>query len=257
MARAIPDWVVTDDYTDADLGVLKTGKEAEISVVERTSLDGRSCLLANKRYRPRKISHKGELQALGFDRAPTFRNDHVYRDGRRFTRRSRDARAIAGMTGYGKELLNERWHGHEFEVMERLWQAGASVPYPLESRDDGMLMEYVGDATMAAPRLAQARLGPSEVASAYEQLVENVRTFLEVGIVHSDLSAFNILWWEGTLWVIDFPQAVDIAHSPHALDFLHRDLLNVGTWFERRGLEVDPEALFADLLMVTFPIGGR
>ena len=255
MARALPPWIVDDDEcVDVDLGVLKTGKEAEISVVERTAADGRSCLLANKRYRPRKITHKGELKELGFDRAPTFRNDHVYRDGRRFTRRSRDARAIAGMTSYGKELLNERWHGHEFDVMARLWEAGGAVPYPVESRDDGMLMEYVGDATMAAPRLAQARLGPGEVTSAYDQLVENLRTFLEVGIVHSDLSAFNILWWKGELWFIDFPQAVDVAHSPHALDFLHRDLVNVCGWFARRGVDVDPDAVFAELLAVTFPM---
>jgi len=254
LARAIPDWVVLDDYTDVDLGVLKTGKEAEISVVERTAVDGRSCLLALKRYRPRTVTHKGELQELGFDRAPTFRNDHVYRDGRRFTRRSRDARAIAAMTGYGKTLLNERWHGHEHDIMSRLWEAGASVPYPVESHDGGMLMEYVGDTTAAAPRLAQARLAATEVADAYGQLLENLRTFLEVGIVHSDLSAFNILWWRGGLWFIDFPQAVDVAHSPHALDFLHRDLTNICSWFSRRGVATDPEALFAELLAVTFPM---
>jgi RIO kinase 1 len=254
LARAIPAWVIFDDCVDVDLGVLKTGKEAEISVVERTSLDGRSCLLAHKRYRPRKISHKGELQELGFDRAPTFRNDHVYRDGRRLTRRSRDARAIAGMTNYGKELLNERWQGHEFDVMTRLWDAGVRVPFPVEEQEMGMLMEYVGDPDGAAPRLAQARLGPAEIPVAFEQLMANVRTMLEVGIVHSDLSAFNILWWQGEIWIIDLPQAVDVAHSPHALDFLQRDLVNVCGWFARRGVDADPDAWFAELLAVTFPM---
>jgi RIO kinase 1 len=255
VARAIPDWVVPDDFcTDVDLGVLKTGKEAEISVVERTAADGRTCLLAHKRYRPRTISHKGELQELGFERAPTFRNDLVYRDGRRVTRRSRDARAIEQMTKYGKSLLVQKWEGHEFDVMSRVWDAGADVPYPVAATERGMLMEYVGTAAGAAPRLAQARLTAGEAVDAWEQLQANLRIILEAGIVHSDLSPFNILWWEGRVWIIDFPQAVDIAHNPHALDFLHRDVTNVCTWFARRGIDCDPDDLFADLLSVTFPL---
>jgi RIO kinase 1 len=138
--------------------------------------------------------------------------------------------------------------------MRRLWEAEACVPFPVESRDDGMLMEYIGDMTSAAPRLAQARLSGPQVRDAFEQLRHNLRTFLEVGIVHSDLSAFNILWWQDALWFIDFPQAVDLAHSPHGLDFLHRDLVNVCGWFSRRGVDADAEALFADLLAVTFPM---
>lgn len=254
MARAIPSWVITEDYVDADLGVLKTGKEAEISVIERTSTlgDGRSCLLAFKRYRPRTISHKGELQELGFQRAPTFRNDLVYRDGRNFGKRSRDRRAVERMTNYGKELLKTKWLGHELDVMSRLWQAGADVPYPVEFQGDGMLMEYVGDMAAAAPRLAQAHLTRNVLEVAFEQLVDNVRTFLEVGIVHADLSPYNILWWDDRLWFIDFPQASDIAHNPHALDFLHRDLTNVCTWFGRKGVDCDPEALFGELLALTF-----
>jgi RIO kinase 1 len=255
LARAIPDnVVVADDCVDVSLGVLKTGKEAEISVVERTAPDGRTCLLALKRYRPRTISHKGELQELGFERAPTFRNDIVYRDGRRFTRRSRDLRAIEQMTNYGKALLKEKWHGHEFDVMARLWDAGADVPYPVENHDNGMLMEYIGVAEGAAPRLAQARLTPAQVRAAWDLLLDNLRTFLEAGIVHSDLSAYNILWWDERLWFIDFPQAVDIAHSPHAFDFLHRDVTNIGRWFSRQGVDVDAEALFVELLAQTFPM---
>ncbi len=255
MARATPTWlVVDDDATDANLGVLKTGKEAEISVVDRSTADGRSCLLAYKRYRPRTISHKGELQELGFERAPTFRQDHVYRDGRRTTRNSRDTRAMERMTVYGKQLLNAKWPGREFDVMSRLWEAGADVPYPVEERHDGFLMEYLGDEFGAAPRLAQARLDRGQLAPAFEQLVENLRTFLEIGIVHSDLSAFNVLWWRDRLWFIDFPQAVDVGHSPHAFDFLHRDVANITGWFHRQGHPVDAETLFAELLSVTFPI---
>src|SRR6478736_6753452 len=94
--RAAPDWLVTDpqDYEEYDLGPLKTGKEAEVFLVERVALDGRSCLLAHKRYRPREVRYKGELQALGFQRAASFVNDRAYRNDRSISN-SRDRRAAA------------------------------------------------------------------------------------------------------------------------------------------------------------------
>jgi RIO kinase 1 len=254
--RAIPDWVISDEYTDDSLGVLKSGKEAEIFVVERTSLDNeRRCLLAHKRYRPRSVKAKGELEALGFSRASSFINDHVYREGRRF-RRSREQRAVERMTDHGKRILNERWMGFEHEVMTRVWEAEAPVPYPVGFSGDGMLLEYVGDDSRSAPTLGQARLSKSELESAAEQLVDGLRSLMEVGIVHADLSAFNLLWWGGRLLFIDFPQAVDLALNPHGLEFLHRDLENVTSWFQRRGVALDPSALFADLLNVAFPPRG-
>ena len=76
---------------------------------------------------------------------------------------------------------------------------------------------------------------------------------MEVGIVHADLSAFNLLWWGDRLSIIDFPQAVDLALNPHGLEFLQRDLDNVPGWFERRGVTLDATALFTDLLNVAFP----
>jgi len=72
------------------------------------------------------------------------------------------------------------------------------------------------------------------------------------GFAHGDLSAFNLLWWEGELVFIDFPQAVDLATNPSGLDFLHRDVLNVCRWFARRGVERDAEEVFADLLSAAF-----
>jgi len=70
------------------------------------------------------------------------------------------------------------------------------------------------------------------------------------------LSAFNLLWWRGHLLFIDFPQAVDIAENPSGLDFLHRDVINVCTWFGRRGVEHDPEVVFADLVTYAFRSEG-
>ena len=68
------------------------------------------------------------------------------------------------------------------------------------------------------------------------------------GVVHADLSAHNILWWEDRPWIIDLPQAVDLAVNVDAFDFLIRDLRNVGAWFTRRGVAFDAEAIFGELL---------
>ena len=155
--RPSPDWLVDEPYTDTDLGVLKSGKEAQVNVVERIGDDGRQCLLARKRYLPREVKAKGTLEALGVQRASTFRNDVEYREGRQF-RKSRDRRAVERMTTHGKRLLQGRWTGHEFETMQRLWEAGAAVPYPISYGDDVFDLQYVGDADAAAPQLYAARL---------------------------------------------------------------------------------------------------
>jgi RIO kinase 1 len=246
--RPQPDWLITDDvdHLEVDLGSLKTGKEAEVSVIERTYGD-RSCLLALKRYRPRTVRAKGELDALGFQRANTFMNDLAYRDGRKFAK-SRDQRAVDRMTNYGKKLVTGRWTGHELDVMKRAWDAGVNVPYPVGPRGDGMLMQFLGDAAGAAPRLVQARLGPADARRAFAQLVDNLRLLVGAGFVHADLSAYNLLWWRGEVWLIDFPQAVDITANLHAYDFLHRDVLNVCTWFGRRGVDVDADSLYGELV---------
>ena len=248
--RPVPEWLITDDvdYGEHDLGNLKSGKEAEIFVVERTSLDGtRRCLLAHKRYRPHTVTHKGELEALGFQRGNSFMNDLAYRDGRKFAK-SRDQRAAERMTNYGKKLLTGRWTGHELDMMQRAWDAGVSVPYPVGPRGDGLLMEFVGDSERAAPRLAEAKLRPPEIADAAIQLVENLRRLVGAGYVHADLSAFNILWWAGQVWLIDFPQAVDVTTNPHAFEYLHRDVTNVGHWFARHGAAFDADELYAELV---------
>ena len=103
--RTAPEWLITDEveYDELDLGRLKSGKEAEIFIIERSN-GSRSCLLAHKRYRPRSVSHKGELAELGFQRGNRFMNDLAYRDGRKFAK-SRDRRAAERMTNCGKKLL--------------------------------------------------------------------------------------------------------------------------------------------------------
>lgn len=246
-ARPVPAWLPTGETEDTVLGLLKTGKEAEVFLVERRSLDGDyACLLAHKRYRPMTAT-RGELEAQGFTRARTFVDDTVYHEGRKF-RRTRDKRAVAKMTDHGKNLLGERWVGHELDVMRTLWNAGASVPYPVELLGDGLLMELIGDESEAAPRLVSARLSASALPAAFDQVVDNLRILAGASIVHGDLSPYNVLWWDDRISIIDLPQATDLLLNPHGFDLLHRDVVRMCEWFARKGCERDAEALFADLL---------
>jgi RIO kinase 1 len=244
--RDPPHWLVPEPYTDDDLGVLKTGKEAQVSLVERAGVTGR-CLLARKLYLPREVSQKGVLEAMGVQRATQFHNDVTYREGRQF-RKSRDRRATERMSTYGKALLQERWTNHEHDVMRVLWDARVRVPYPVRFADDRFDMEYIGDRWEAAPTLARLRPRGRLLDAMWDQLVDNLRLVVAAGYAHGDLSAYNLLWWDDELWLIDFPQAVDIAANPMGLDFLHRDVVNITTWFGRQGLESDAEEVFASLL---------
>lgn len=242
--RAAPDWLPDEPYEDRPLGTLKSGKEAEVFLVERR-FASTSRLLAHKRYRPRYPA-AGELRELGFGKATRYRGDAIYKAG--WFLPARDKRALMGGSRYGHQLAGRLWPMQEWTMLSRGWQAGASVPYPVERSEDGVLMEFIGDGDGAAPRLAQARLDSDEVASAWEQLLESLRALTAAGIVHADLSAYNLLWWKGQLVLIDLPQAVEFTTNTDAYDLLHRDLENVATWFSRRGIRVDVEGLYAELL---------
>ena len=139
----MPDWVVTSFAAiDTPLGVLKTGKEADVSLLDRSVPGGQSGLLAVKTYR--SSEHR------------MFHRDSGYHEGRR-VRRSRETRAMATRTAFGRELLAGKWAMAEFEALSRLWSAGASVPYPVQLIGSELMMEFVGEPDgSAAPRLAAA-----------------------------------------------------------------------------------------------------
>jgi RIO kinase 1 len=250
--RAAPAWLTAGETEDEVLGLLKTGKEAEVFVVERRTLDGRrSAILAHKRYRPTRV-RKGELEAMGFSRARSFTNDALYHEGRKF-RRSRERRAVERMTGLGKRILADRWPAQELETLVTAHEAGVTVPYPVEFTGDGLLMQMLGDdGGVAAPRLVDARLDGAELQRAWGQFVDDVVRLTQAGVVHADLSPYNVLWWRDRLWMIDFPQAVDLVGNPHGFDLLHHDVTTMCAWFTRRGIDCDAESLYADLVATAF-----
>ncbi|SEM00590.1 serine protein kinase RIO [Streptacidiphilus jiangxiensis] len=231
-----PDWVVTElGAVDTELGIVKTGKEADVFLVER-AVPGtdRRTLMAAKRYRD------------GHHRL--FHRDSGYLEGRSH-KESRVSRAMSKRSEFGKQAIAGQWAGAEFAALSRLWLAGAAVPYPVQIVGTEILMEFVGDESgAAAPRLAQVRPEDADLDDLWSQLGHSLSLLARDGYAHGDLSAYNILVHQGRLVIIDVPQIVDVIANPRGRSFLERDVRNVGAWFVARGLpEHRVEELTAEL----------
>jgi RIO kinase 1 len=236
-----PDWVVTSSGgIDTELGIVKSGKEADLYLIERfepgpTPADPpvKTSLLAAKRYR-----------------SPDNRDFHrsaVYQEGRR-TRRSRDVRAVEKGTDYGRAFAAGMWAAAEFEALCTMYQRGAPVPYPVQVDGTELLMEFIGHDGVAAPRLAQSRDDPPALRSLLDQVIDAMRLFARAGYIHGDLSPYNLLVHDGRVVVIDLPQIVDAIANPNGIGLLHRDCANIADWFTRKRVALDVEELFGELL---------
>jgi RIO kinase 1 len=176
-----------------------------------------------------------------------FHRDAGYVEGRR-VRRSRETRAMANRTGFGRELLAGQWAAAEFSVLSMLWGQGAAVPYPVQLEGTELLLELIGDDAGGAPRLAQLRAGDADIADLWRQCLEAMVLLARNGYAHGDLSAYNLLVHRGRLVVIDLPQAVDIVANPQGAGFLRRDAENVCRWFTAHGIGADPAEVTERLL---------
>ena len=233
-----PDWVVTSQAAiDTDLGILKTGKEADACLLERAVPDGEGVVMVAKRYR-------GE-EHRDFHRAAS------YTEGRR-VRNTRDSRAMAKKSAYGRSVAAGQWAWAEWEALVRCRVLGLSVPYPVQIDGTEILMEWIDVDGETAPRLAQTRPDRGLLESYFEQLREFMTTLAEQGLVHGDLSPYNVLAAGERLVVIDLPQVVDLVANPAGADFLLRDCVNVTGWFKSRGLDVAADDLFGELLGIAF-----
>jgi RIO kinase 1 len=236
-----PEWVRTEHgAVDTELGMLKTGKEADVFLVRRAvPAGGQVSMLAAKRYRD------GDHRL--------FHRDAGYLEGRR-VRRSREMRAMTNRTAFGKELIAGQWAAAEFGALSRLWEVaregGAiSVPYPVQLIGTELMLEFIGDweTGEAAPRLAQVRPDPDGLADLWEQMTDALSVFARAQLAHGDLSPYNTLVHQGRLVVIDLPQVVDVIANPQGGEFLARDVRNVASWFAARGLAVQPDELIERL----------
>jgi RIO kinase 1 len=238
----LPDWVRTEHAAvDTELGMLKTGKEADVFLVRR-AVPGSDqvSMLAAKRYRD------GDHRL--------FHRDAGYLEGRR-VRRSREMRAMTNRSSFGKELIAGQWAAAEFGALSHLWRVGQEsglicVPYPVQLIGTELMLEFIGDwdTGEAAPRLAQVRADRTTLADLWRQMTDALSVLARAQVAHGDLSPYNTLVHRGRLVLIDLPQIVDVVANPQGADFIARDVHNVANWFIARGLPVDPDELIERLL---------
>jgi len=226
---------IAEGWITGDALVLKSGKEAIAYRCEAEPATGQAFYVA-KVYRAQE--------------SRGFKNDAVYRAGQ-YIRDSHMRRAMANKSRTGREFQFSSWVSAEYATLRLLHGAGAIVPRPVAQAANSILMEYVGDDEGPAPPLYQVDLAPQEVRPLFGRIMQQVELWLRCDRIHGDLSAYNILYWRGSLTVIDFPQAVDPRANPHAYDLLARDIANVVRYFARYGLQVDA-ALMADRLWGRF-----
>ncbi len=239
-----------DDMQITDvLRNVKGGKEATVYCCRAHPNTGCD-LVAAKVYRPQKLRN--------------LRNDALYREGRvtlddagkGIVRGRRPKVAMQKHTHFGQELRHTSWLGHEYATMQLLHAAGVSVPRPIASSDNVILMEYVGDETDAAPPLHAVRLERGEARVLFERLMRDVETILVNNRIHGDLSAYNVLYWEGAVKIIDFPQAVDPFVNPRAFDLLVRDVTRLCEYFARYGIDVNGARRAHEMWERCFPVEG-
>ncbi|UQN29377.1 serine protein kinase RIO [Brachybacterium kimchii] len=240
--QPFPAWVVQHEGAiDTELGVLKTGKEADAFLLERalppdlrTGATGEAILMVAKRYRT--------------DEHTSFHRSAQYTEGRRVTD-SREGRAIARGSAFGKRAAAGQWARAEFDTLSRLHAAGLAVPYPVQIQGTEVCMEFIGVGgapgehvtPVAGPRLHEHRPSAERAAQWAQELHGFVLRLAELGLVHGDLSAYNVLVDPRSdkerLVVIDVPQVIDLIANPNGPDFLRRDCENVCTWLRAHGAD--------------------
>jgi RIO kinase 1 len=212
--------------------IVKTGKEASVHLCRANrSITGED-LLALKVYHP-------------LDRRD-FRDESIYRDGE-WIKERRIRAALEKKTRFGRQVQGGLWVSREWETLRALSASGAPVPRPVASTGDAILMSYIGDHEQAAPQLRSFRPDPEEAQDLFDQVVRAVERMLYGNVIHGDLSAYNVLVWEGVATIIDLPQAIDPRKNRHAHALLERDVQRICDHFARLGVRSSPAALAADL----------
>ena len=215
--------LVEDGVVDGVIRQLMSGKEAMVFVV-----------VCGDEIRCAKVYKEANKRS--------FRQAVDYTEGRK-TKNSRRARAIEKGTRYGRKVQEESWQSAEVDALYRLAAAGVRVPKPYNFHEGVLLMELVTDADgNPAPRLNDVEFTAEDARTLHRTLMMQVVRMLCAGIVHGDLSEFNVLLGSDGPVIIDLPQAVDAAGNNHAASMLERDVGNLKNYFGRFA----PELLATD-----------
>jgi RIO kinase 1 len=218
---------------------VKGGKEASVYLCRAGSQVG-SGLLAAKVFRPRMLRN--------------LKNDRLYLQGREVL--DEDGREILDLgmlkahhnrTMYGESIRHQSWIMHEYLTLKQLHEAGADVPRPYETSHNAILMDYIGSEEMAAPPLNTVILDKVEAEELLARLAGNLEIMLELGLVHGDLSAYNVLYWCGDPTIIDFPQVIFTRKHPAAFRIFRRDLQRLCAYFQSQGVDCQGDSLAAAL----------
>ncbi len=206
--------LIDDGIIDEVLRALKSGKEASVYVV-RCGAEIR-CAKVYKDMGQRSFQARAQ-----------------YQEGRK-VRGSRQARAMAKSTGYGRKEQESAWKNTEVNALYQLAAAEVRVPKPYGYFNDVLVMELVTDAEgHSAPRLGEVELSPEQARDYHQFLIRQVVRMLCCGLIHGDLSEYNILIDATGPVIIDLPQAVSAAGNNNALSMLERDVKNVTTSLAR------------------------
>lgn len=202
------DVLIADGVIDEVLGRLKSGKEADISLVRRGA-----DVIAAKVYKDRATR--------------SFKNNSDYREGRK-VRNSRTQRAIDRGGRFGRDAAEQAWKSAEADALYKLVGSGVRVPEPVMFYEGVLLMDLVRDAEgRPAPRLIDVAIQREAAMGVYADLVAQMIAMLCHDLIHGDLSPYNILASAHGPTIIDFPQVVSAAHSSRAEYFFLRDFDNV------------------------------
>ena len=211
--------LVSEGLVDEVLRQLMSGKEATVYIVR-----------CGEEIRCAKVYKDAEQRS--------FRKSVSYQEGRK-TKNSRQARAMAKGSRYGRQMQEEAWQSAEVDALYRLAAAGVKVPQPYLCHEGVLLMDLVTDADgHPAPRLNDIELSVEQALEFHAGLLGQVVRMLCAGIIHGDLSEFNILVGAEGPVIIDLPQAVDAAGNNNASAMLERDVANLAGYFGRYAPEL-------------------
>lgn len=206
--------LVSEGLVDEVLRQLMSGKEATVYIVR-----------CGEEIRCAKVYKDAEQRS--------FRKSVSYQEGRK-TKNSRQARAMAKGSRYGRQMQEEAWQSAEVDALYRLAAAGVKVPQPYLCHEGVLLMDLVTDADgHPAPRLNDIELSVEQALEFHTGLLGQVVRMLCAGIIHGDLSEYNILVGADGPVIIDLPQAVDAAGNSNAGAMLERDVANLAGYFGR------------------------
>jgi len=206
---------------------IKSGKEATVFLIETV----------------------GQLRCLKvYDRlSMATKANSVYLFGKWFKEPS-VRKSITNGNKFSQDLLKKIWVKREYYLLKKLSQKGVNLPKVFDYNNNSIMMEYLGTPNLAAPLIKDIDFSPDLAKLAFDEIIKSIKIFLKNGIVHADLSEFNILWWQEKPFIIDFPQAVDIRSNSNYKLFLWKDINHIVTFFSK-WISIDEEKVINDIII--------